>query len=236
MAALPNLTQFFGGAPQAPPDGSDPDPLLDFSLPAPADDPDTWDHVTFTLSSGGGVVFILPPLGMGTVEVKVPPKVKLDNKSGAGKKKPRASKTGGDATKIKIKISAVAEAFPYILAASRAIQPGSGPWIVSHPKLDMAQIQQLEVEGWEDALGSKDGHGEIVWEITCQDIDPNAQAGAGGGNATSTPDSGNGQRGIVVNNFGGIPGNTVTFGADPNAKRVDPNTPHAAAQNQATNP
>jgi hypothetical protein len=235
MVAIPNLTQFFGGVPAPPPDGADPGPTMDFSIPSPWQNPDLWDSVVFTLSSDPSVRFELPPLGMGKVEIKVPWKVKLDSKGGAGKAKPRSTKTGGEATKDKIKIVAVDEAWPFILAASMQITPGSGPWNVTHPKLSLGQVFQVEIESWTDAP-SEDEHGIITWELGYSQISPGAQTGAGGGNATTTPDSGDNQRGQTVTNFGGIPGNTVTFPGAPNPKKTDPNTPFKPAQDEAAQP
>lgn len=192
----PNLTQFFGGSgPQPPPDGSEPDPLLDFSLPSPAENPDAHDSCTLQLSSDPtSPLFTLPPTGMGTCTIKVTPAVKIDKKGGAGKKAPRQTKTGGEATKVDITIKCVVEAWPYIVAASRAIQPGSGPWKVGHPKTDLAKVDEIEIAKWKDAPECKDGHCEIVWEFEAQAISPKAQSGAGGGNGTATPDAADAQR------------------------------------------
>lgn len=225
MAAIPNLTQFFGKRPDPPPvnpDGStstapvkDADGFpLDFSMPSAWENPDLWDSVLLTDATNADNKFMLPPVGMGKVSVKTPKKVKLDTKGGAGKAKPKTTKTGGDATKDKITVEAVEEAWPYILAASRAITPGSGPWNVSHPKYTLAAIMQIEIEAWTDAPDF-DAHGQIKWELSYSEVTASAQNGNGGGTATDTPDADNAQRGTVtVTGFGGND-NTITYGSNP---------------------
>lgn len=234
MAELPNLTQFFGPGPVAPPDGVSTDPALDFSIPSAWDNPDLHDQVVFTLKSDPTVTFALPPLGTGKVEIKTPWKVKIDPKGGAGKAKPKQSKTGGEATKDKCKIECIDEAWPYILAAARKIIPGSGPWKVSHPSFDLATIHEVEIESWTDAP-KQDAHGFVSWEFTYSEISPQAQSGNGGGNATSTPDSKDAQRTTTVKGFGGND-NVITIGADPDAKTTNPNSKFSTAQSQASKP
>lgn len=249
MSDIPNLTQFFGGGPTATvlddgttdtsPQTDDDGYPLDFSIPSAWQNPDLWDSVLLTDSTNPDNKFLLPPPGMGTVKMKTPLKTKIDAKGGAGKAKPKVTKTGGDATKDKIKFEAIDEAWPYFLAASRAMSPGTGPWNISHPTMTIAKIGQIEIETWTNAP-EQDAHGMITWEIGYVSIDPNAQTGNGGGSATSTPDAADGQR-STVSNFGGIPGNTVTFNtgsqysSGPAPKQVNPNSAgNTSAQNNQT--
>jgi hypothetical protein len=213
MAEIPNLTQYDGTPVE---NTRADDPILDFTIPAAPDNPDLWDAVTFALSSGEGALFILPPAGMGEVDVECSPKVKLDSKGGAGKAKPRQSKTGGEATKVKIKITACAEAWPYLLAAARKILPGSGPWKVGHPAFDIEQITEIEIESRKTPKW--DAFGKVVWEIEAQEVSPDAQKGKGGGNATDTPGSVDGQRLTAKTSKNNFTAKSNFGKADPNAK------------------
>jgi hypothetical protein len=198
------LTQFMG-TPQ-PPGGSTPDAhvgveddALDFTIPGPHEDADLWDTVWFDKIP-------LPPPGMGKCHIKVSPETKTDKKGGAGKAKPRQSKTGGEATKATIKVTFIEEALPAMVAAARTLQVGSGPYKVRHPKADMASLREVTIEKWKDAP-DPDTHGEFTWEFDVIELVPDAQTGTGGKAATTTPKAATG---------GTTPGGqTATPGKDP---------------------
>jgi len=235
MPGNPNLTQFFGETPQ-PSDGP-PDPTLAFDIPSPWANPNFHDSIVFVNPRDSTQAFTIPPVGMGKVEVKTPWKVKIDSKGGAGKAKPRTTKTGGDTIKASMKLKDVIDqAWPYIRAASIALVPGSGPWLVVHPKLMMCNFVQCMVGEWKDAP-DEDAHGFIQWELELSQVDPNAQQGDGGKTATDTPDSADNQRDTgdtVIENFGGIPGNTVRIPNSATAPaKSNPNTPFSGQQNNA---
>jgi hypothetical protein len=211
---VPNLTQFYGVGPQMPLDGQGADPALDFSIPSAWENPDLWDSVVFTDPNDSSVTFTLPPIGYGRVKITTPVKAKLDDKGGAGKKAPRTTKTGGEATKDVIDVECVEEGWPYILAAARVLIPGSGPWNVVHPKFDLANIAQVMIEEWEDAPSFGE-HALIEWKLKYSSVSAAAQTGTGGGSAVDTPW-------------------TAKDGSNP--KTTDPNKTFHLEQGQAADP
>lgn len=202
----PNLTQFFGSTPSIPKDPADADPKADFSIPSPYEEPDLWDSVKFK-SLDDKDEWLLPPPGMGHVEVEAGPEANIDTKGGAGKPAPRQTKVGGKAVEGKITIHWIDEAWPYILAACRALSPGSGPWSVWHPKLDIAGVSEIEIAKWEDAPSETAEEGFAgTWTLNYKQIVPSAQSGKGGGSAADTPEDGTVDlNGVPVNTRTGIP-------------------------------
>jgi hypothetical protein len=188
---MAELTQFMGTRQtpgEATPDthiGID-DADLDFTIPGPHEDPDLWDTVWIDKIP-------LPPVGMGVGTLKLTASAKTDSKGGAGKAKPRQSKTGGEQTKATCTIKFIEEAWPAMLAACRTLQPGSGPHKVGHPKADMANLRECTIKSWKDAP-TPDVHGEFTWEFDVEEVAPEAQKGDGGKKATDTPTGATGDR------------------------------------------
>ncbi len=152
---------------------------LDLSVPMPSEDPDSWDTVWLDKIE-------MPPLGAGRVKVKIVTKAKLDKKGGAGKKKPKTTKTGHEQAKVTIEIWFIEEALPAVAAACATLVPGSGPYKLRHPKATLCQVGEVMIEGWDDAP-DPDDHGLFHWKLNCVENDPAAQKGSGGKSDASTP-------------------------------------------------
>jgi hypothetical protein len=152
---------------------TDVDPArLDNTIPTRREDPDLWD--TAYLSE-----IPLPPVGTGQAVVKFKPRAKVDKKAGAGKKAPRVTVAGAEPTDGTIEITAGPAAWPAIVAASKSLVPGSGPFPLRHPKATLANAQSVMVEGWEDAP-DLDEYDIVHWTINVTKYEQAAQTGAGG--------------------------------------------------------
>jgi hypothetical protein len=164
----------------APPPRKGPPPELlaaigmgraDYMIPTPFEAPDLWlffwvDDIPLPLKGGGeGLV--------------IPTKAKIGKKGKLGAKKPRISGLGGEAHELKATIEFTSEEWPAILAASKTLIEGSGPFRTAHPNCITTRFAGGMVTGWDNAPHWKGGIG--TWVLHMVQVDIPAQLGIGAG-------------------------------------------------------
>jgi hypothetical protein len=141
----------------------------DYTIPTPREAPDLWLYFW--------VGDIPLPLANGGEGLVIPTKSKVAKKGKVGAAKPRISGIGGEAHELKATIAFSADEWPAILAASKTLVEGSGPYRTAHPMCISTRFAGGMITGWDNAPHWKGGIG--TWVLHMIQVDIPAQIGAG---------------------------------------------------------